>query len=483
MFWRSKPISRSQELIFLDADDDLGTIRSKLEASGAEEIFLVIPRRSSVLRTPLEFRILARVANELSSETVLVTDDGARRRLAGQEGFRTRRSLRSLGHLMMAPGDQPARFVIPDWVPLPHLDTVLMTLAVLAVVAIAALLVLPVETVTLVPQTTEVSRTLEVVVDPSAKSVDPAAGVLPGLSENGQVSVASSLPVPADRTVGANSAHGEVALTNAQASPVDLGQGTVVMVPNGGPSFTTDSAVTLQPRQTTRVGVTAKDPGSGGNVGPGSITQVQGMSPAQVRVTNPSAMTGGTDRKGSIVSKQDQDQLQAAMLKQAQGQLVSILQSEAGPSTSLPQSWTSAKVTSVSFDQQPGTEAPQLTGKMTVSGTGIAFRNADFNRLVGEMLVLDAGKDFQLDGSPKISPPAPAEKNGGYHLTTKASAALRRALDQNQLQQALRGKSLSDAKAYLASLGGLAEPPTVHLSPSWAPRAFRIDIHIQGPSK
>ena len=72
-FRRARVAPRSQELVFLDADDDLGTIRSKLESSSAEEIYLVIPRRSSVMRTPLEFRILARIANEMSSETVLVT--------------------------------------------------------------------------------------------------------------------------------------------------------------------------------------------------------------------------------------------------------------------------------------------------------------------------------------------------------------------------------------------------------------------------
>ena len=81
MFFRRARIApRSQELVFLDADDDLGTIRSKLEASSAEEIYLVIPRRSSVMRTPLEFRILARIANEMSSETILVTADPGRRR-------------------------------------------------------------------------------------------------------------------------------------------------------------------------------------------------------------------------------------------------------------------------------------------------------------------------------------------------------------------------------------------------------------------
>src|ERR687895_1803659 len=122
---RQKAIPRSQELVFLDADDDLGTIRSKLESSSAEEIYLVIPRRSSVLRTPLEFRILARIANEMSSETVLVTDDGARRRLAHQEGFRTRRSLRTLRHLMLGPGQRPPRLVLPDWIPLPSLVSLL----------------------------------------------------------------------------------------------------------------------------------------------------------------------------------------------------------------------------------------------------------------------------------------------------------------------------------------------------------------------
>src|SRR5207253_5129001 len=96
MFFRRAQVApRSQELVFPAADDDLGTIPSKLESSSAEEIYLVIPRRSSVLRTPLEFRILARIANEMSSETVLVTDDPSRRRLANQEGFRTRRGLRT----------------------------------------------------------------------------------------------------------------------------------------------------------------------------------------------------------------------------------------------------------------------------------------------------------------------------------------------------------------------------------------------------
>src|SRR3981081_4687396 len=140
-FRRAKIAPRSQELVFLDADDDLGTIRSKLESSSAEEIYLVSPRRSSVLRTPLEFRILARIANEMSSETVLVTEDPARRRLANQEGFRTRRGLRTLTvkHWMIGPDQRPPRFVMPDWIPLPNLFSFLSFLGFLGVVAVGVL--------------------------------------------------------------------------------------------------------------------------------------------------------------------------------------------------------------------------------------------------------------------------------------------------------------------------------------------------------
>src|SRR5260370_5507017 len=159
-FRRAKIAPRSQELVFLDADDDLGTIRSKLESSSAEEIYLVIPRRSSVLRTPLEFRILARIANEMSSETVLVTDDPSRRRLANQEGFRTRRGLRTLQHLMLGPDQRPPRFVVPDWVPLPSFFSFVGFVGLVVVGAAALLVVYPQMRVTLVPQTRTASQAI-----------------------------------------------------------------------------------------------------------------------------------------------------------------------------------------------------------------------------------------------------------------------------------------------------------------------------------
>src|ERR1700730_12735981 len=225
-FRRAKIAPRSQELVFLDADDDLGTIRSKLESSSAEEIYLVIPRRSSVLRTPLEFRILARIANEMSSETVLVTGDPSRRRLANQEGFRTRRGLRTLKHLMIGPDQRPPRFVLPDWVPLPTVMSFLSFVGVLAIAAGAVLVVYPQMHVTLVPQTRAVSQSVDITIDPDVKAADAASATLPGNLVTLQVDVSNSLAIPSDRTVGSSKAHGEILVTSQRGGPFTMPKGT-----------------------------------------------------------------------------------------------------------------------------------------------------------------------------------------------------------------------------------------------------------------
>src|ERR1700682_2176500 len=260
MFFRRARIApRSQELVFLDADDDLGTIRSKLESSSAEEISLVIPRRSSVMRTPLEYRILARIANEMSSETILVTQDPGRRRLANQEGFRTRRGLRTLKHLMLGPGQRPPRVVLPDWISLPSVISFLTFVGVLAVAGFGVLVAYPQMHVTLVPQTRNVNRSVDIIVDPDAKAADPATGTLPGSLQTLQVDVSDSLDIPSDRTVGRDNAHGEALVTNRRGAPSSLPKGTVVRV-DGGPMFGTDQDLALPPKVPVRVGVTALDP-------------------------------------------------------------------------------------------------------------------------------------------------------------------------------------------------------------------------------
>jgi hypothetical protein len=482
MFFRRAPVvPRSQELVFLDADDDLGTIRSKLEASGAEEIFLIIPRRSSVLRTPLEFRILARVANEMSSETVLVTNDPARRRLANQEGFRTRRGLRTLKHLMIAPGQRPPRFVLPDWVPLPSLFGLASFVVLAALVGGAVLVVYPQMHVTLVPQTRSISHAIDITIDPDAKAADAASATLPGTLLTQSVDVSASLPIPSDRTIGRDKAHGEVVITSQRPAPFTLPRGTTVRV-DGGPKFVTDQDIALPPRAPARVGVTAVDAGTGGNLPPGQITVVEGSNVGQLTVVNQRPTTGGTDRQAKVVTEEDRQALADVLKKAAREKGFAQLQQRAGSEQTLPESSVSVETRDQKFDQEVGVETDQLTGRLSGTVSGTVFQNLAYNDLVGKVLERNYGSDLHLGSPVKVEVPGVLKVDGHkVVLRCDASGVLQSTVDTEDIKRALTGTSAQDARTYLSRLSGLAESPTVEMTPAWAPRAFRVDVNVRGP--
>jgi hypothetical protein len=482
MFFRRAPvIPRSQELVFLDADDDLGTIRSKLESSSAEEIFLVIPRRSPVLRTPLEFRILARIANEMSSETVLVTDDPARRRLANQEGFRTRRGLRTLKHLLIGPDQSPPRFVLPDWVPLPTLGSFFSIVGLALIAGVIVFGFYPQMHVTLVPQTRTVNQTVDVTVDPDAKAADAASATLPATVMSVPVEVSGNVQIPSDRTVGSDKAHGEVIINSQRSSATTLPKGTVVRV-DGGPKFTTDQDVNVPPRVPVRVGVTAVDAGTVGNVAAGEISTFDGNGFDQLQVTNQRPTTGGTDRQAKVVSDDDRKALDAQLRKDARDKGFAQLQQKAGPEQTLPEMSLVVDPGNETFDQEVGAESDQLTGRLTTTVSGTVFQNLAYNDLVGKVLLQKSGGDWQLGAPVKVETPGVLKVDGHkVMLRSDASGLLQSAVDADGVRRALMGSSVQDARAYLTRLSGLAEAPSVIITPTWAPRAFRIDVNVQGP--
>lgn len=483
MFRRSRVAPRSQELVFLDPDDDLGTIRSKLESSSAEEVYLVIPRRSPVLRSPLDFRILARIANEVSSETILVTGDPMRRRMAEHEGFRTKRSLRTLSHLMLAPDQKPPLLVLPDWVP--SVPGLLAVGTGIALTALAFVLFLPTMRISLVPQTTEINREVTITVDPTVQTANAQAGLLPGEFLNvPRQEVADKLDVPADRVIGREKARGEIQVTNTRGEPVLLQRGTRVMTDDGnaGPKFVLDQELRLLPRQPGRVGVTAVDAGTGANLPAGVISQFDGFDADGLQVGNPRATAGGTDRQARVVTQEDRDKLGARLRERARTMSLQNLKTRTGAERSVVEQSVVVREEALQFDQEPGAEADQLTGRVAFTASGTAFSNGAFNELVGRMLAASAGPGQRLGGPPKLDPPSVARVDGQKAtLRTRASGVAMPEIDAGGLASALRGKSPQEAQALVNRLQGLAQPPRVELSHSWAPRVYRVEVAVQGP--
>jgi hypothetical protein len=260
-----------------------------------------------------------------------------------------------------------------------------------------------------------------------------------------------------------------------------LPKGTAVRV-DGGPKFVTDQDLRLLPGVPLRVGITATDPGTAGNVPPGKVSQFDGDGLDQLVATNQRPTIGGTDRQAKVVTEDDVKALDEKLKKDARDKGFSQLQQRAGSEQTLPDQSLSMDIRDEKFDQDVGAETDQLTGRLTANVSGTVFQNLAYNDLVGKVLELGGGPDLHLGAPVKVETPGVLKVDGHkVVLRCDASGLLQGTVDADAIRRALTGTSAQDARAYLARLTGLAEPPTVDVTPSWAPRAFLIDVNVQGP--
>src|SRR3954452_8099370 len=68
-------------------DDDMETLHAQLERAATRCVTLAIAPDARLLQRPLEFGVLRRLAEELSLDLSIATDDPDRRRLAREFGF------------------------------------------------------------------------------------------------------------------------------------------------------------------------------------------------------------------------------------------------------------------------------------------------------------------------------------------------------------------------------------------------------------
>jgi hypothetical protein len=479
------PPSSAQEVIFLDLDDDLGTVRAKLESSSADELYLVIPRRSPILRTPLEFRILARLTHQLSSETIIVTGDGGRRALARQEGLRTRRSVRSLSHLSRPPGTRAwAMPSLPDWVPLPSFTGLFLTTLIGGLAIFVLFGVLPVMKVAVSPQVVPQQQDLEIIVDPSVKQVDLSRRLVPGEVLQQRVEVVGSMPAGGGKKLGRDKARGEIMFISQNPQPVNVPRGTLVLTDNNI-RFTTDQDVSVPALSlgTTRVGVTAVEAGITGNVDARAIVRIEGPGITNLTPRNDRPTTGGTDRDGKVVTAEDVARLKEQLQNRAREQALAELYARAGSERSLVQQSVRLRPEGESFDPGVDAEADQVNGRFAVVASAVVFNNSDFNGMVQKTFLATAGPGFDLPisqlgvGTPEVI----GVDDQKVRIRTRSTAGLVRQVNGEELTEQLRWKSPAEARAILARTDGLSGAPRIELSPDWAPRAYRVEVSVLAP--
>lgn len=185
----------------VDPDDDITSVRGKLESARTIRVVLLIPATVKVLTEGLEFRVLRRLQRELGIDLIIVSDDLHRRGLAKENGFRKIfGSLKAYYRNKSATERQDPELQLADREKFAFAISIgrwgiAMVVIVAALLGLAAYLAMPVAKVVTYPQAQTMARDIQINVDVGGPPLDVTAQRLSGRVVQEKISVSASVPV------------------------------------------------------------------------------------------------------------------------------------------------------------------------------------------------------------------------------------------------------------------------------------------------
>lgn len=492
-----------QQVIYLDAKDDMSAIRDLLEGAQARRVLLVVPGGATVFHEPLNLRLLRRYADHLALQLGLVSRDSRTRRLAKEEGipvlwtirggrrgrWRIRKPRRSSAEhaaaarvdgLRSGRGDRGYGDRVIVWAS--RILGVLLFAALLLMVLALAALAIPQAEVTLVPYRQVVEVDLSLRADPDAEKPSltdltvPARLLEAEVEDVGQVSTSSTKDAP-DAPAG-----GTVTFINQAATPLTINPGAIVRTATGTTvRFTTVTTATLPSSigGTAQAQIEALEPGPVGNVDRATITEVETPSlRGKVRVINEQPTQGGGVRQVGYVTRADMDRLHAQLMQQLQQRAYVELLGQLGEQEFLPPDSMSVEILAEVYDQFLDAEADVLGLQMRILATATAVDRANLNLLAYEALKERIPATHELK-SEQITFERDEENvrmdGRAVLIDVSASAPLIVEVDRAEVRSTVAGLQVEEAQQALADSFALNATPVVQVQPDWIKRWAWLD--------
>lgn len=338
--------------------------------------------------------------------------------------------------------------------------------------------------------------TLHVVADDVGADIANGA-VVRGRYVTIDVAIDQTAPTTGSGKIGQSPATGSIELANLTDAEVEIEAGTVG-TGDTGVEFQITNTVTVPAASDQGPGqanaqVQVILPGTQGNLGGGELS---GRLENGVFFSNRlTALAGGTDTDGRIVSEADQQSLRdaahSAVSDEAGRQFAATLESG---TTAIPATFEIGKP-KVTFDHYPGDAAESLTIHAVYTVTALTYRADDANEQLREQLLpalgASAPQGFEIDQtSLRLADPEPIADadpdSAGADFTVTASArAVARFTpeDEAALAEQLSGSSETDAEALLSDNPAI-DDFSIDYSPPWPvlsmpDDADRIDISVE----
>lgn len=545
--------------LYLEADEDITSAIDKLTKSPASKVQIVVPKRSTMLQSIINLKLMKKAAENAGKELILVTNDKIATDLAGRVGLAVAPSvganavvqaaempedLKSNEEIIEASDPEPPAAVpdpvtakaksaptrpfikhrditdeppepkevdsgpadeasatsakkplkVPNW---SRLQRRVMWVAGAAVLVIGYFVFMyfgSSASVTLYANGTKTDISSSFTVDPTLKQTDFTKGVLAGQV----VTVTKSLSgtfTPTGQQDAGTKASGTMTIYNSfSSSPQPLQAGTRFVAPDGN-VFRSTSDVTVP-----GAGV------SGGGISPGTNTVTvtadqngdqYNEAPAKYNIPGlPSneqssiygegvQMSGGTTKTITVVTQNDVNTAEAAVLAGDKNNATSALSSRVPTGFTALTASQSSTVSAVNPAPAVGAQGTSATLSLSVTYSELSVSKSDYQKLVDSQETSQVGSGNQIydDGftgaNVTQSSTDPTGRAVFAYTTTAYSGAK---LDITSIAKQMSGMRFSSASDFATGLPGISQANITNW-PSWSTnlpsRPGSIHIHIQ----
>lgn len=492
----------AQQPIYIEVDEELTEVVERMKRAPGSEVGIVVPPHSRLGQSRFNFQLLREYAGRMGKRVAIISPEPGVQALAAEHGFQayasvdryfpvgdeappapapaapyaapqpayaaaaavaapvaTSPSPRPQPAPEPRPGGRPSQrmagFAERDILALAPNRSLLYGGAALVLIVglVAMFLFVPSATVTLTAQAQAFSQALDVQAAPGAGPV--AIRVADDSQQTSQQIKTTGLHI-----TPAQPATGSVTYTNTCTGPFggDLNVPDGQRLDGGGQQFAQQGSVTVPQGGTATASVIGTVPGVAGNVPPHTINTIepdQGVPPPScLTVDNPSATTGGAEKKQDpMLSQQDFDNARQSLTDKMKQKIHDDLAGQTQKGERLDET-INYETPSFLADHKVGDLVTQFTGSMTLKGEGAFYSDKDVRDQLRQNLTqhVPAG-DVTTDNNVQTDYQVTQSQPGGhltFHGTANAYIAPR--LDFEQIKSQLAGKSGSSARAFLRSL-------------------------------
>lgn len=484
-----------EQVIYLEVDDDILVVRDRLRRAQARSVILVVPAGCKALSRPLDLRLLRRQAAALDLRIALVSGSAALRDLASEEDLPVlsslamgRRVARREGHWKAA--DRPGfeglvariRRQGPRW--WYWVVGPIALAAVLAVLAWSIVMVWPSATVRVATVQESIGVSVWVEASMGTQAVDWDRMRMPARVVQVEVVERDELPTTGIANVAADTATGTVLFVNSTVRQVRIPVGTMVSTSAGTPvRFQTTAPAVVEPRARARVPIAALEPGPGGNVPANRINRVEGGLAASVKVINDAGTGGGETEQVHRVTHGDKQQLRDLLLEKlvarAHAEISAVLEDEFLPIESMQVNPYSIRE---NYDHHVDDKSDTLALEMRGVVWGLAISRSVSEEIAWRALTRQVRGGFAL--LPETVHIARGEElsvdleTGDVRFVMEGVALMEPEIDTSLIQEAIRGRRIDEAAAYLSETLPARTPPVLEVQPAWMERVPWLPFRI-----